>query len=1380
MLSASATLLGAGTVLADAVLHPGTINGTTGLSNWAFDQGYASVSGNSAGFSASVNFTGNAFAMTIEGNQTYSYAYTQNYKFTSGGSLYFYQSFNNLSIAVPENGQVAVDLSRPGASIVPAITVTGGTLQASHFEYTVYDNNSYAQLQAERYDATLVPLPVVAGFATQLRGFAKVAVSDGVGGTLCVAQVSLGATTFNLAEGDSAAANYALTVDQDDCDVGIQGTVGVNNAPGGMVPTSGYVYAYGYTPAGAYLGSFSQNLTGNNQDYQLVGLPEGKFYPQASVNFPNGASMQLPNQNPPFVDVAAGMSQRDFVFDGGIANGNLALTGPFADRLQWANVSYAGQYDYNVPNYGPTAGGSSTAPVSMTTGEYSLVLTPGDWRRSYVALGFMPDATGIQTYNYVYLYDNNILTTAQAGATNQLPSTTIPTSSGVIVFDVIEPPGAPTEGISNPYIHANRYDSVTGQTIYAYSYAYVQNAATPSVRVVGVPGTYTFQAFATVKGSQSKFAESTITLGAATPTPTGTHVLVVPNDQFGNPGTVQLDFAQVTGEGSTTLSITDIGPAAPDGYDLLKVIALKEYLNISTSANFPGEVELCITYDPVALGLTTADEETLKLQQYVCLADVCEWEIINGTFDGSANPDTVNNVVCGTTTSLSTFSITLPTDNCPGVNNPDQLDTDTDGVGDACDTDIDNDGVLNTNDNCPTVVNVDQANTEGDGEGDVCDTDDDNDGVLDTNDICPVTANADQADVDGDGVGDACDQDADGDGIPSLLDNCPTVVNQDQLNSDTDGLGDACDGDDDNDSVADASDNCPTTSNANQADLDGDNIGDFCDADIDGDSLNNGVDNCPILSNSDQANSDTDAQGDACDADDDNDFVMDGADNCQVVANADQLNADLDGQGDACDGDDDNDTLADGADNCPLVANATQEDTDADNAGDACDPDLDGDGVANATDNCPALFNLNQDDFDGDNVGDACDGDLDGDGVPNNVDNCVIVANAGQSDLDNDLLGDGCDSDMDGDGVLNTGDNCVALANANQADNENDGIGDVCDPDDDNDNIADTLDNCPIVANTNQINFDGDGLGDACDGDDDNDAVLDAADECADTPLGTVVAPANGCSVDQLCPCATPRGQSVPWTSHSAYVACAVQATASLVSQGLMTTAQKNATVATFAAANCPPAAAGGDTDGDGVANSIDNCPTVPNATQNPNACLPGCITIQRGVAGNVFDSYLSSVNAGWAPGVAQNYMVTGGTTKSRALVQFDLSVLPQYSYVTSATVTVSLNWSATTTTMRVHRVLNPWLESTVSFANFGGVENFSPAVEASFSAGSLVVRSFDLTGLVSAWANGDLSNRGILFEEDLGQTVVGRHEIYASESTAVTRRPKLDVCYAF
>ncbi|MEZ4470036.1 MAG: thrombospondin type 3 repeat-containing protein [bacterium] len=44
-----------------------------------------------------------------------------------------------------------------------------------------------------------------------------------------------------------------------------------------------------------------------------------------------------------------------------------------------------------------------------------------------------------------------------------------------------------------------------------------------------------------------------------------------------------------------------------------------------------------------------------------------------------------------------------------------------DGKGDSCDEDRDGDGVENVNDNCPDHANADQLDSDGDGLGDACD-----------------------------------------------------------------------------------------------------------------------------------------------------------------------------------------------------------------------------------------------------------------------------------------------------------------------------------------------------------------------------------------------------------------------------------------------------------------------------------------------------------------------------------------------------------------------------------------------------------------------------------------------------------------------------------
>jgi hypothetical protein len=115
-------------------------------------------------------------------------------------------------------------------------------------------------------------------------------------------------------------------------------------------------------------------------------------------------------------------------------------------------------------------------------------------------------------------------------------------------------------------------------------------------------------------------------------------------------------------------------------------------------------------------------------------------------------------------------------DNCIVVANVDQADTDSDGIGDACDECTDSDADLlgdpgfaaNTcpDDNCPYVFNpYDQSDDDGDGSGNVCDVcpgfddnvDSDSDGWADGCDNCPDEYNPGQEDIDENGVGDICE-----------------------------------------------------------------------------------------------------------------------------------------------------------------------------------------------------------------------------------------------------------------------------------------------------------------------------------------------------------------------------------------------------------------------------------------------------------------------------------------------------------------------------------------------------------------------------------------------------------------------------------------------
>ncbi|HET6398954.1 MAG TPA: thrombospondin type 3 repeat-containing protein, partial [Candidatus Thermoplasmatota archaeon] len=269
----------------------------------------------------------------------------------------------------------------------------------------------------------------------------------------------------------------------------------------------------------------------------------------------------------------------------------------------------------------------------------------------------------------------------------------------------------------------------------------------------------------------------------------------------GSPGRFLLTRSRPESASELTVQLVVGGTAAPG----------KDYSPIPTSLTFAVDqvtlhVPVITLEDGLVEGPETVHLSIAEAAQYRVLSPMATVRIIDNEKpdqDGDGAHDAA--------------------DNCGIVGNSAQSDLDRDGVGDACDHDMDGDLVpdkpragVTKYDNCPTVFNEDQADEDGDGVGDACDEapedpalatptvhparDSDGDGIADIQDNCKTVPNRNQENMDGDQFGDACDPDIDGDGVPQVgavaglyLDNCPLHPNPAQADRDADGVGDACD-----------------------------------------------------------------------------------------------------------------------------------------------------------------------------------------------------------------------------------------------------------------------------------------------------------------------------------------------------------------------------------------------------------------------------------------------------------------------------------------------------------------------------------------------------------------------------------------------------------
>ncbi|MFT7553254.1 MAG: hypothetical protein ACI9BV_003586 [Rhodothermales bacterium] len=468
--------------------------------------------------------------------------------------------------------------------------------------------------------------------------------------------------------------------------------------------------------------------------------------------------------------------------------------------------------------------------------------------------------------------------------------------------------------------------------------------------------------------------------------------------------------------------------------------------------------------------------------------------------------------------------------------------------------DADQDGLVAENDNCPFVANADQINTDGDDQGDACDLDDDNDGLSDAFELGHYRTNPLLADTDGDSVPDFLEQacggnprnasiqprDSDGDGIPDCS----------ETDLDGDGADDAVDDDVDGDGLVNAIDKTPRDASGldfyasrtesgsirrlvkddpNCSDLvAGQQFGGICPRHVVAEAytitwpysgtitrgaervekvwINTDATGAQIYLNFKamavasavattcrSTNTGKDSNYSIYAADsypnvvktwrkcgsvhagvfEGEAIVQLGADNSTIItiANGASIIAEElsrsggrttftvvnDGTGGT--------VLLTTAEGIQLMAPGEPVTITV-----PTPPDADDDGLQDVLDNCPLVSNGNQADFDADGIGDVCDLDLDGNGELDAL------------NLDNDF-----------DGILDTADNCRFWSNPDQTDTDGDGIGNDCDGDEGNDGQADDLQLlCGVGPSGLATDSDQDGIPDCVDTDNDNDGLSNA------------------------------------------------------------------------------------------------------------------------------------------------------------------------------------------------------------------------------------------------------------------------------------------------